>query len=56
MSTPEQIAGFGQMVANGPLGRTGEPDEITAAWYYASDESMFTAGRELRVDGDISAV
>jgi len=55
--SPEQIEGFGQMVANGPLGRRGEPEEIAAAaLYYASDESKFTTGTELRVDGGISAV
>jgi len=55
--SPEQIAGFGQRVANGPLGRAGEPEEIAAAaMYYASDESKFTTGTELRVDGGISAV
>lgn len=55
--SPEQIAGFGQMVANGPLGRPGEPEEIAAAaLFYASDESKFTTGTELRVDGGISAV
>ena len=53
----EQIAGFGQMVANGPLGRPGKPEEIAAAvLYYASDGSNFTTGTELRVDGGISAV
>ena len=55
--SPEQIAGFGQMVANGPLGRPGKPEEIAAAaLYYASDGSNFTTGTELRVDGGISAV
>ena len=55
--SPEQIAGFGQMVANGPLGRPGKPEEIAAAAvYYASDGSNFTTGTELRVDGGISAV
>jgi NAD(P)-dependent dehydrogenase (short-subunit alcohol dehydrogenase family) len=46
--SPEQIAGFGQMAANGPLGRPGEPEEIAAAaLYYASNESKFTTGTVL---------
>jgi NAD(P)-dependent dehydrogenase (short-subunit alcohol dehydrogenase family) len=55
--SPEQIAGFGQMAANGPLGRAGEPEEIAvAALYYAADGSRFTTGAELRIDCGISAV
>jgi NAD(P)-dependent dehydrogenase (short-subunit alcohol dehydrogenase family) len=55
--TPEQIAGLGQMVVNGPLKRPGEPEEIAAAaLYYASDESRFTTGTELVIDGGISMV
>jgi NAD(P)-dependent dehydrogenase (short-subunit alcohol dehydrogenase family) len=55
--SPEQIAGFEQMAASGPLGRAGEPEEIAmAALYYAADGSRFTTGTELRIDGGISAV
>ena len=55
--SPEQIAGFQQMAASGPLGRAGEPEEIAvAALYYAADGSRFTTGTELRIDGGISAV
>ena len=55
--SPEQIAGFGQMVAGGPFHRRGDPEEIAAAaLYYASEDSKFTTGTELRVDGGISAV
>jgi NAD(P)-dependent dehydrogenase (short-subunit alcohol dehydrogenase family) len=53
--TPEQMAGFGQMIARVPLGRPGEPEEIAAAaLYFASDASRFTTGTELRVDGGIT--
>ncbi len=53
--TPEQIAGFGEMIARVPLGRIGEPDEIAAAaLYFASDDSKFTTGAELRIDGGIT--
>jgi len=55
--SPEQMAGFAQRVANGPLGRPGAPEEIAAAaLYYASDGSKFTTGTELRIDGGIAVV
>jgi NAD(P)-dependent dehydrogenase (short-subunit alcohol dehydrogenase family) len=39
-------------LARHPMGRFGQPEEIaTAAVYLASDESAFTTGTELRVDG-----
>ena len=53
--TPEQIAGFGQMIARIPLGRPGEAEEVAAAaLYFASDESRFTTGTELRIDGGLT--
>ena len=53
--TPEQLAGFGQMIARVPLGRPGEPEQIAAAvLYFASDTARFTTGTELRVDGGIT--
>ena len=55
--TAEQMAGFGQMIAKLPLGRPGEPDEIAAAaLYFASDDSKFTTGSELRLDGGLTLV
>jgi NAD(P)-dependent dehydrogenase (short-subunit alcohol dehydrogenase family) len=40
-----------------PLGRRGTVEEITsAALYFASDESKFTTGSELCIDGGISSV
>ncbi len=56
--TPEQQAAFGQaIVAKVPLGRPGQPDEIAAAaLYFASDESQFTTGTELRIDGGLTLV
>ena len=55
--TPEQKEGFAQMIKRTPLGRPGEPDEIAAAaLYFASDDSKFTTGSELRVDGGITAI
>jgi NAD(P)-dependent dehydrogenase (short-subunit alcohol dehydrogenase family) len=53
--TPEQMASFGGMIARVPLGRPGEAEEIAAAaLYFASDESRFTTGTELRVDGGLT--
>lgn len=55
--TPEQMTGFGEMIARVPLGRPGEADEIAAAaLYFASDASRFTTGTELRVDGGLTLV
>jgi NAD(P)-dependent dehydrogenase (short-subunit alcohol dehydrogenase family) len=53
--TPEQIAGFGEMISRVPLGRPGEAEEVAAAaLYFASDDSRFTTGTELRVDGGLT--
>jgi 3(or 17)beta-hydroxysteroid dehydrogenase len=42
--------------AAAPLGRMGEADEIASAiLYLASDESMFTTGAELIIDGGLTA-
>ena len=52
--TPEQMAGFGEMIARVPLNRPGEAEEVAAAsLYFASDESRFTTGTELRIDGGL---
>lgn len=53
--TPEQMAGFGEMIARVPLKRPGEADEVAAAaLYFASDESRFTTGTELVIDGGLT--
>jgi NAD(P)-dependent dehydrogenase (short-subunit alcohol dehydrogenase family) len=53
--TPEQMAGFGEMIARVPLKRPGEPEEIAAAaLYFASDDSRFTTGTELVIDGGLT--
>ena len=45
------------IIAQVPLGRAGQPEEIAAAAvYFASDESAFTTGTELFVDGGISQI
>jgi NAD(P)-dependent dehydrogenase (short-subunit alcohol dehydrogenase family) len=55
--TPEQMAGFGEMIARVPLGRPGEAEEIAAAaLYFASDDSRFTTGTELVIDGGLTLV
>ena len=55
--TPEQMAGFGEMIARVPLKRPGEAEEIAAAaLYFASDDSRFTTGTELRVDGGLTVL
>ncbi|MDP6343175.1 MAG: SDR family oxidoreductase, partial [Alphaproteobacteria bacterium] len=39
-----------------PIGRVGQPDEVAyGILYLASDESSFTTGTELIIDGGISA-
>jgi NAD(P)-dependent dehydrogenase (short-subunit alcohol dehydrogenase family) len=53
----EQMAGFAQMIGQIPLRRPGQPEEIAAAaLYFASDESRFTTGAELRIDGGLTQV
>ena len=52
--TPDQAAGSASLTV--PLDRTGQPDEIAAAaLYFASDDSRFTTGAELTVDGGYAA-
>ena len=52
----KQKQGFKEMIDKTPLKRAGEPEEIAAAaLYLACDESKFTTGSELRVDGGITA-
>ena len=50
--SPEMMAGFAKKV---PFGRVGDVEEIAAAaLYFASDESKFTTGTELRIDGGMT--
>ncbi len=50
----EALAKLGRQV---PLGRVGRPDEVAyAILYLASDESSFTTGTDLIVDGGLSAM
>jgi len=53
--TPEQMAGFGELIASVPLKRPGKADEVAAAaLYFASDDSRFTTGTELVIDGGLT--
>lgn len=48
---------YQQLVGGNPLPRQGEPDEIAyGVLYLASDESRFTTGAELVIDGGYTAV
>lgn len=56
-STIGPEAYYRQLVGGNPLPRQGEPDEIAyAVLYLASDESGFTTGSELVVDGGYTAI
>ncbi|WDF74924.1 SDR family oxidoreductase [Novosphingobium sp. KACC 22771] len=52
----EQLGGMQQAILGQlPVGRFGDPQEIADAFvYFASDESRFTVGSELTVDGGMS--
>lgn len=52
----EQLSGMQQAILGQlPVGRFGDPQEIADAFvYFASDESRFTVGSELIVDGGMS--
>jgi NAD(P)-dependent dehydrogenase (short-subunit alcohol dehydrogenase family) len=53
VSNPDEV--FAGWVASHPIGRIGKPEEIAAAAVYlGSDESGFTTGTELRIDGGSS--
>jgi 3alpha(or 20beta)-hydroxysteroid dehydrogenase len=52
MSGVSREAAYQSFAANHPMGRCGEPEEVArACLYLASDESSFTTGAELTVDG-----
>lgn len=52
----ERQFGIESLSANIPLGRMGMPEEVAlAALYFASDESSYTTGSELVLDGGILA-
>jgi NAD(P)-dependent dehydrogenase (short-subunit alcohol dehydrogenase family) len=53
VGTTEEVAGFKQLLASRiPMKRIGTPNEVAkAALFLASDDSSFTTGQELFVDG-----
>ena len=52
MADAQDQAWFKERLAAYPMGRAGRPDEVSqAVLFLASDESSFTTGAELRVDG-----
>ena len=49
------MAHMAHMSERVPLRRKGQPEEIaSAALYFASDESRFTTGTELPIDGGMT--
>ena len=49
---PDREAAMAALVARQPMGRLGTPEEMAAAYLFlASDESAFTTGTALVVDG-----
>ncbi|ASJ72974.1 SDR family oxidoreductase [Granulosicoccus antarcticus] len=51
----DPVAARKQFVARQPMGRLGSVDEIAAAaMYLASDDSVFTTGTQMNVDGGMS--
>jgi NAD(P)-dependent dehydrogenase (short-subunit alcohol dehydrogenase family) len=54
--TPEQLQAMGEHIRSQiPVGRFGDPVEIAkAAVFFASDESTYTVGSELIIDGGMS--
>jgi NAD(P)-dependent dehydrogenase (short-subunit alcohol dehydrogenase family) len=53
---PDKEAAMAAFVARQPMGRLGRPEEMAAAYLFlASDESSFTTGTALVVDGGFSA-
>ena len=56
MNRREPDAAMAALVARQPMGRLGRPEEMAAAYLFlASDESAFTTGTSLVVDGGFLA-